>query len=83
MQSWQDMAVSYASTWDSATMTPQSKSITLDALGESEITHQQSRYVPFTTDMIHIPVFMDLELKHLERTGVLTSRTNFWIWNLE
>jgi hypothetical protein len=77
------MAAYYANTWDSATMTPQLKSITLDATGESEITHQQSRYVPFTTDMIHIPVFMDLELKHLERTGVLTLRTNSWRWNLE
>jgi hypothetical protein len=64
-------------------MTPQSKFITLDAMGESEITHQQSRYVPFTTDTIHIPVFMDLELKHLELTGVSTLRTNFWRWNLE
>jgi hypothetical protein len=83
MQSWRDMAVSYAGTWDSATMTPQSKSITLDATGESVITHQQSRYVPFTIDTIHIPVFMDLGLKHLERTGALTLRTNSWRWNLE
>jgi hypothetical protein len=83
MQNWLDMAVSYANTWDSATMTPQLKSITLDATGESEITHQQSRYVHFTIDMTHIPVFMDLELKHLELTGGLTSRTNSWRWNLE
>jgi hypothetical protein len=26
---------------------------------------------------------MDLELKHLELTGGLTSRTNSWRWNLE
>jgi hypothetical protein len=77
------MAAYYASTWDSATMTPQLKSIIVDAMGKSEITHQQSPCVPFTTDMIHIPVFMDLELKHLERTGVLTLRTSFWRWNLE
>jgi hypothetical protein len=83
MQSWRDTAVLYANTWDLATMTPQSKSITLDATGESEITLQQSRYVRFTTDMTHIPVFMDLELKHLELTGGLTSRTNSWRWNLE
>jgi hypothetical protein len=83
MQNWLDMAVSYANTWDSATMTPQSKSITLDATGESEITLQQFPYVPFTIDMIHIPVFTDLGLKHLERTGVLTLRTNSWRWNLE
>ena len=83
MQSWRDMAVLYAGTWDSATMTPQSKSITLDATGESVITLQQSPYVHFTTDTIHIPVFMDLGLKHLEHTGALTSRTNSWRWNLE
>ena len=83
MQSWRDMAALYANTWDSATMTPQSKSITLDATGESEITLQQSPYVPFTTDTIHIPVFMDLELKHLELTGVSTLRTSYWRWNLE
>jgi hypothetical protein len=83
MQSWRDMAVSYAGTWDSATMTPQSKSITLDATGESVITLQQSPYVRFTTDTIRIPVFMDLELKHLELTGGSTSRTNSWRWNLE
>jgi hypothetical protein len=83
MRNWRDMAVLYASTWDSATQTPQSKSITLDATGESVITHQQCRFAPFTIDMIHIPVFMDLGLKHLERTGVLTSRTNSWKWNLE
>jgi hypothetical protein len=77
------MAAYYANTWDSATMTPQLKSITLDATGESEITLQQSPYVHFTTDTIRIPVFMDLELKHLERTGVLTLRTNSWRWNLE
>ena len=83
MQSWRDMAVLYAGTWDSATQTPQLKSITLDATGESVITHQQSHFVPFTIDMIHIPVFTDLGLKALERTGVLTSRTNSWRWNLE
>lgn len=83
MQSWRDMAALYAGTWDSATTTPQSKSITLDATGESEITLQQSPYVHFIIDMIHIPVFTDLALKHLERTGVLTSRTNSWRWNLE
>jgi hypothetical protein len=77
------MAVLYAGTWDSATQTPQLKSITLDATGESVITHQQSHFAPFTIDMIHIPVFMDLELKHLEPTGVLTLRTNSWRWNLE
>lgn len=83
MQSWHDRAAFYAGIWDSATQTPQSKSITLDATGESEITLQQSLYAPFITDMTHIPVFMDLELKHLERTGVLTLRTSFWKWNLE
>ena len=83
MQSWRDMAAYYAGTWDSATQTPQSKSITLDATGESEITLQQSPYVRSTIDMIHIPVFMDLGLKHLEHTGVLTLRTNSWRWNLE
>jgi len=83
MQSWHDRAAFYAGIWDTSTMTPQSKSITLDVTGESEITHQQSLYAPFTTDMTHIPVFTDLELKHLERTGVLTSRTNSWRWKLE
>jgi hypothetical protein len=83
MQSWHDRAAFYAGIWDSATQTPQSKSITLDATGESEITLQQSHYVPSIIDMIHIPVFTDLGLKHLERTGVLTLRTNFWRWNLE
>jgi hypothetical protein len=83
MRSWHDTAAFYAGISDSATMTPQSKSITLDATGESEITLQQSPYVRSIIDMIHIPVFMDLGLKHLERTGVLTLRTNSWRWNLE
>ena len=83
MQSWHDRAAFYAGIWDTATMTPQSKSITVDATGKSEITLSQSHFAPFTTDMIHIPVFMDLELKHLELTGGLTSRTNSWRWNLE
>ena len=83
MQSWHDRAAFYAGIWDTSTMTPQSKSITLDALGESVITLQQSRFAHFTIDMTHIPVFMDLELKHLELTGGLTSRTNSWRWNLE
>ena len=76
------MAVLYANTWDSATQTPQSKSITLDALGASEITLMQSPYVLSIIDMIHIPVFMDLGLKDLENTGVLTLRTNLWKWKL-
>jgi hypothetical protein len=83
MQSWRDMAVLYANTWDTATMTPQSKSITLDAMGKSEITLQQSHYVRFTTDTIHIPVFMDLEIKHLEHTGGSIWSKNSWRWNLE
>lgn len=83
MQSWRDMAVLYAGTWDSATQTPQSKSITLDATGESEITLTQSHFAPFTIDTIRIPVFMDLGLKDLENTGVLTLRTNSWRWNFE
>jgi hypothetical protein len=83
MQSWHDRAAFYAGIWDTSTMTPQSKSITLDATGESEITLQQSPYVPSIIDMIHIPVFTDLGLKHLEHTGVLTLRTNSWKWNLE
>jgi hypothetical protein len=77
------MAAFYAGTWDSATMTPQLKSITVDAMGKSEITLSQSPYVRFTIDTIHIPVFMDLGLKHLEHTGALTLRTNSWRWNLE
>jgi hypothetical protein len=64
-------------------MTPQLKSITVDAMGKSEITLSQFPYAPFTIDMIHIPVFTDLGLKHLENTGVLTLRTNSWKWNLE
>ena len=83
MQSWRDTAALYASTWDLTTQTPQSKSITLDATGESEITLQQSPCVPPIIDMIHIPVFTDLGLKALENTGVLTLRTNSWRWNLE
>ena len=83
MQSWRDTAAYYAGTWDSATQTPQSKSITLGVSGESEITLTQSPYVPFTIDTIRIPVFMDLGLKDLENTGVLTLRTNSWRWNLE
>jgi hypothetical protein len=77
------MAAYYANTWDSATTTPQLKSITVDVMGKSEITHQQSRCVHFTIDTTHIPVFMDLELKHLEHTGASTSKTNSWRWNLE
>jgi len=83
MQSWHDRAAFCAGTWDTTTLTPQSKSITVDAMGKSEITLSQSPYVHFTIDMIHIPVFMDLELVNLEPTGVLTLRTNSWRWNLE
>jgi hypothetical protein len=77
------MVALYANTWDSATMTLPLKSITLDATGKSEITLMQSPCVLSIIDTIHIPVFMDLELKHLELTGVLTLRTSFWRWNLE
>jgi len=83
MQSWHDRAAFYAGIWDTATMTPQLKSITVDAMGKSEITLSQSLCVRSIIDMIHIPVFMDLGLKHLEPTGVLTLRTNSWRWNLE
>jgi len=83
MQSWRDTAALYAGTWDSATQTHPLKSITLDVSGASEITLQQSPYAPTTTEMIRIPVFTDLGLKALERTGALTSRTNSWRWNLE
>jgi len=83
MQSWHDRAAFYAGTWDSATMTPQLKSITVDAMGKSEITLSQSPYVHSIIDTIHIPVFMDLGLKHLENTGGSIWSKNSWRWNLE
>jgi hypothetical protein len=57
------------------------KSITLDALGASEIT--LSVY-PFALDTIDISKiqFTNLELKDLEKDGVLTLRTNLWKWKL-
>jgi hypothetical protein len=59
----------------------ESKSITLDALGASEITLQPYPFVLDTIDISKIQ-FTNLELKDLERDGVLISRTNLWKWKL-
>ena len=83
MQSWRDMAAYYVGTWDFPTPTRQLKFTIADDMDKKEITQSQSLCALFTTDTIHIPVFTDLELKHLEPTGVLTLRTNFWKWNFE
>jgi hypothetical protein len=57
------------------------KSITLDALGASEITLQPYLFVLDTIDISKIQ-FTNLELRDLEKDGVLTSRTNLWKWKL-
>ena len=80
MQSWRDMAAYYANTLDSATLTCQSKSITLDVLEASETKRQQYRSVLDIIDTSRIQ-FTSLELKDLKNIGALTSKINCWNWN--
>lgn len=81
MLNWHDWAVCCAPILDSREMTTESKSITLDVSDRSEITVRVCPSVLDTIDTSKIQ-FTSLELKDLERTGVLTLKTNCWKWKL-
>lgn len=76
MESWHDMAVFYATKKGSTHTIPRQKSITYGDMAKNEPMHRAFHCVPTITDLV-IPVFIHLEKRHLQGTG-LCQRKTFW-----
>lgn len=76
MESWRDMGAFYATNKESTHTIPRQKFITYEDMAVNEPMHRAFHYVPTTTDLV-IPVFIHLEKRHLQDTG-LSQRKTFW-----